>query len=141
VLDYVQRRRFLVQPARKDAAPALVGTFDVDLNEGPGELLLFPRSRGFARPQPHDDIFPARRLTGMQRNILHDAVALVEDRHDRDPLRHWCHSGLVGRWRSRVVRRTGGVTRLLSSTACGQGQREQQGRESGFHAYSGIHGS
>jgi hypothetical protein len=113
MLDDVQRRRFLVKPARKGALPFPVGPLDIDLDERAGEFFRLPRRSRFARPQPDDHILPARRLAGMQGDVLDDAVALVENAEDRDALRHRGNPGLVGatcrrggiagRWSGRIL--------------------------------------
>jgi hypothetical protein len=142
MLDDVERRRFLVQPAREDPAPALVRSLDVDLDEGAGELLFLPRSGRFARAKPHDHVLPARGLSGMQRDILHDAVALVEDAEDRDALRHRRDSALTGRSRGHFAPAgTRRVLLLAAASARGERERNQQRCCSRSHAYSGIHGS
>jgi hypothetical protein len=99
VLDRVERRRFLVEPAGENALPLPVGLLHVELDERAGELLVLPRRGRFARAQPHDRIFPAHRLTGMKRDVLDDAVALVEDPQNSDSLRHWRHAPLAVRRR------------------------------------------
>jgi hypothetical protein len=95
VLDDVERRRFLVKPAGKNPVPALVGLLHVDLDERTGQLLLLPRCSRLARAQPHDDVLPAHRLARVQRDILDDAVALVEDAEDGYALRHRSHAALA----------------------------------------------
>jgi hypothetical protein len=104
MLDDVERRRFLVEPAREDAGPALVRLLDIDLDEGAGQLFVFPRRGRLARPQAHDHVLPADRLAGMQRNRLNDAIALVEQAQNRDALRHRRDAALA-------VRRRGGLAR------------------------------
>jgi hypothetical protein len=48
MLDRVERRRFLVEPAGKDAAELALRIADVELQEGAGQLLDLPRRRRFA---------------------------------------------------------------------------------------------
>jgi hypothetical protein len=74
----------------------------------------------------------------MQRDVANDAIALVEDRQHRDPLRHRRDPGLA------CGRR--GLSRghlVLFGAAIAGGERERgEQRDDGFvHAYSGIHGS
>jgi hypothetical protein len=102
VLDGVERWRFLVDPAREDAAPFLVGALDVDLNEGAGQFLRLPRRRRLAGAQPHRDVLPSRRLAGVERNVADDPVALVQDGEDGDALRHRRHAGLAAARRDPV---------------------------------------
>jgi hypothetical protein len=142
VLDDVERRRFLVEPARKDPAPFLVRLLDVDLDERTGQLFFFPRRRRLARAQPNDHVLPAHRLAGMKRDRLHDAVALVEHAEHCDALRHRRHAALpvCGR-RSLLGRRQRRVSALLALAARSERKRSWQKCSDGAHAYSGIHGS
>jgi hypothetical protein len=126
MLDHVERRRFLVEPAGEHPAPALVGAFDVDLDERSGELLLLPGGGGFARSKAYDHVLPPRRLTRVQRDVLDDAVALVEDSEDRDPLQHRRHATLPGCRRRRLIRHAGRLVLLLSTApASGEAKRKQ----------------
>jgi hypothetical protein len=97
VLNDVERRRFLVQPARESALPALVRLLHVELDECAGQFFVFPRRRCLARAQPHDHVFPAHGLAWVKRDILDDAVALVENAKHRDALCHRRHSTLAMR--------------------------------------------
>jgi hypothetical protein len=142
VLDDIQRRGFLVQPAGEDAAPALVGLLHVDLDEGAGQLLLFPRRCRFAGAKPHDHVLPANRLARVKRDVLDDAVALVEDSQHGDALRHRRHSALtVGCRRDLLAGRKRRVRRLAALAARSERESQQQRCDAAFHAYSGIHGS
>jgi hypothetical protein len=142
MLDDVERRRFLVEPAREYPGPIAVRPLDVDLDEGAGQLLLLPRGAGLAGAKPHDHVLPARRLARMQRDVLDDAVALVEDSENRDALPHWSDARLVHARRGGVGggRRRG---RVLLAAPPARREREQEQNRCGdpFHAYSGIHGS
>jgi hypothetical protein len=142
VLDDVERRRFLVEPPGEDPVPALVGLLHVDLDERAGQLLLFPRRGRLARPQPYDDVLPAHRLAGVERDILDDAVALVEDAEHGDALRHRRHAALAVGGRGGLPRRRQGlVGRLAALPARGERKRSDQGYDGCLHAYSGIQGS
>jgi hypothetical protein len=144
VLDDVERRRFLVEPAREDAVPAAVGLLDVELDEGAGQLLLFPGRGGLAGAQSDDDVLPAHRLTGPESHILHDAVALVEDAQDGHALRHRSHAALPRRGCRNLSAGGGGdvLLRLLFAAPAGsERQRHQQRCSEPPHAYSGIQGS
>jgi hypothetical protein len=114
----------------------------IDLDEGAGELFIFPRSACFARAQANEDILPPHRLAGMQSDVLDDAVALVEDSEHRDALRHRRHPGLADAGRCRGVgdgHRA--ILRLIAPAARGDAQHKQQRNGEPGHAYSGIHGS
>jgi hypothetical protein len=141
VLDDVERRRFLVEPAREDAAPALVGALHVDLDEGAGQFLFLPRRGRLARLEAHDHVFPARRLAGTERDVLDDAVALVEDAEHGDALRHRRHALLAGAARPAVPR--GGRRFILFGAAVARRKRERDQQRCGnrAHFYSGIQGS
>jgi len=88
VLDNVQRRPFLVEPARKDPLPALVELRDIELHKGAGIMFLLPGRGLLAGAQADDHIADPRRLAGLERDIAGDAVALVEQAEHRDALRH-----------------------------------------------------
>jgi hypothetical protein len=79
----------------------------------------------------------------MKRDMLDDAVALVEDAEHRDPLRHRRHSAFAVSSRSHLLRRRKRRIRLLGSLPAGGGQRERNQQRCGtaFHYYSGIQGS
>ena len=122
--------------------PAPVALVHVDLDEGAGQLLLFPRRRRLARPQAHDHVLPADRLAGMQRHRLDDPVALVEDAKHRDPLRHGRDAALAIRRRGGLARRRQWSVLLLPALAArGERKRSQQECRPPAHAYSGIQGS
>jgi hypothetical protein len=145
MLDDVKRRRLLVEPSRKHPAEGAVGLLHVDLHERSGELFLFPRRRRLAGAQPHDDVLPADRLTGMENDVLDEAVALVEDADHRHPLRHRRDSGraLAQRRRALPDRRRRALVTLPRLAAGGERERRcdrQQGRAAQLHCYSGIHG-
>jgi hypothetical protein len=143
MLDHVERRRFLVKPAREHSLPALVRLVDVDLDEGAGQLLRLPRRGGLARAQAHDHVLPAHRLARPQRDILDDSVALVEDSENRHPLRHRGDAALaVGRHGH--IRSAGGrglVLLLRAAAARSERKSDQQRCGDPRHVYSGIHGS
>ena len=142
MLDDVERRRFLVQPARENPAPALVGLLHVDLDERSGELLLFPWRRRLARPKADDHVLPAHRLPGVKRDRLDDTVALVEHPEDRDALRHRRDSALaIGGGSGLLGRRQRRVFAFLALAARGERERGQQRCSERAHAYSGIQGS
>jgi len=153
VLDHVEARRVLEQPARKDAAPFRlrigVGALEyVDLDESPRLGRLFPWRGALASGQTDHDIADAAGFAGRHFQIAADVVALVEQAEHSHALFHRRADAAV-RYRRRT--RAG---ELLGNFGCfgfGLGrfagarreQRDQQqDRESAarFHA-SGVHAS
>jgi hypothetical protein len=142
MLDDVQRRRFLVEPAGEDPAPLLVGPLHVDLDEGAGQLFGLPRRGRLACAQPHDHVFPPHGLARAQRHVLNDAIALVEDAEHRDALGHRGHPALPGSRCRRIGRGRRRRILLLGAPAAGrEREHNQQRRGNPGHFYSGIHGS
>jgi hypothetical protein len=88
VLDGVERRRLLVEPAGKDPAELAVRAAHVELDEGAGQLLDLPGRGGLAGAQAHDHVADPHRLARPQRQIALEAVALVEQAEHGDPFRH-----------------------------------------------------
>jgi hypothetical protein len=76
----------------------------------------------------------------MERDILHDAVALVEDAENGDALRHRRHANLRAARPGRLPDRSRAVLRLLPTAAGRERQHNQQCSRS-LHYYSGIQGS
>jgi hypothetical protein len=79
----------------------------------------------------------------MKRNVLNDAVALIEDAEHRGTLSHRRHTALAIGCGGDL--RAGGSGRILlfpALAAGGERKGDQQQRSGGaVHAYSGIHGS
>jgi hypothetical protein len=88
VLDRVERRRLLVEPARESALKLALRRSDVELNEGPGELLRFPGRGRLAGAKADHRVADAHRLSGLELDVARNAVALVEQAEDRDSLSH-----------------------------------------------------
>jgi len=88
VLHDVERRALLVQPAREGPPPAVVELLHVELHEGAGQILIFPRRGALAGAQADDDVADARGLAGLERHVAGLAVALVEQAEHRDALSH-----------------------------------------------------
>jgi hypothetical protein len=149
VLDDVEPRRFLVEPARKDPPEGLGARIaDVDLDEGAGQLLHLPWRGRLAGAQPHDDVAGANRLARAQREFAHLAVALVEQPQHRDPLGH--RRG-AGRELGDGLRDIDGLDffRILFILLLGalrraggedERSRESRNRATRRHAQSGVHG-
>jgi hypothetical protein len=138
MLDDVERRRLLVQPARERPSPAFVRPLNVELDERAGEPLGLPRGGRLAGAKPDDRILHPDRLAGLHRQVTDDPVALVEQAQHRDPLGHRRDPlSRIGRrallLRLRAALLPGG---LLGFTR-GERQRGCQGR-SGAHAYFGV---
>jgi hypothetical protein len=142
VLDHVQRRRFLVQPSGKDALPGFIRPLHVNLDESASQFLRLPWRGRFACAQAYDHVFPANRLARMKRDVLNDAVALIEDAKDGDPLRHRRHARLIDAWRHSGIGndRLRGIL-LIAAAARREREDSQQRCGKSAHAYPGIQGS
>jgi hypothetical protein len=114
---------------------------DVNLDEGAGQLLFLPWRGGLAGAQPDDHVFPAHRLSWVQRYVLDDSVALVEDSKHRDALRHRRDPAFSIRRRSNLPPRGCGGILFGAPATRGQGERDQQRSRRRTHVYSGIQGS
>lgn len=104
----------------------LVGLQDIDLDECSSQLLFFPGRRRLAGAKAHDYVLPASRLARVKRDILDDAVSLVEDPEHCDAL---CH----GRYTALPVRRRGDlgsgcwpILLLVTLAARAEHQRDEQ---------------
>jgi hypothetical protein len=103
----------------------------IHLHEGAGQLLGLPRRRHFAAAQSHDHVPDPHRLARLQRQVLADAVALVEQAQHCGPLGHRRGPGrqLIGgrphRLGRRLLLRRGFLSRLVAAAA-GQHERQRQ---------------
>jgi len=88
MLDDVQRRRFLEQPARKDPPPLTIGTTDVRLHKCARKFLVFPGRCRLARTQADNDIAYLYRLAWPHRDVAPQAVTLVEQTEHRHTVLH-----------------------------------------------------
>jgi hypothetical protein len=77
----------------------------------------------------------------MERDVLDDAVALVEDAEDRDPLGHGRHAALPGRGRRDLLAALHRILLLIAAPAGGKREGHQDRSGKLHRAYSGIHGS
>jgi hypothetical protein len=150
VLDDVERRRFLVEPAREDALPAPLRASNAKLDEGAGQLLHLPGGGGLAGPQAHRRIADPHRLAGLQGEVAGNAVALVEEAQHGDALGHRRGAGGDRGHGLRNVdgprlagRLTPGSGIVLGiAVATGQsGESDQDGAEREPHARSGVQAS
>ena len=145
MLDDVERWAFLVQPTRKDPFPAPAGLFDIKLDERPGQALIVPRRGCVASAQANHGVAETDRLTGPQRDVADDAVALVEQSEHRNTLAHRGHprdsvdrlGGVHGHGIGAIDRLAGVVaTAIAARTKRDQGQQDKSTDQdySGFHA-------
>jgi len=144
MLDDVERRTFLVQPAREDPLPGSVGLGNVELDKCPREALIFPRRGGIASAQADDGIAHADRLAGFERDIADDAVALVEQPKHRDALAHRGHPRdrldrpwhIDGHGLGAIDGLVGAVRAAITARAK---RYERQQDEAARQGYSGFH--
>jgi hypothetical protein len=152
MLDDVERRRFLVQPAREDSVELALGIAHVDLDEGSGQLLRLPRRRRLAGAESNDHVPDPHRLARLQGQVAGDSVALVEQAEHRHALRHRRGAGgfdgdvLRDVDRARLARRLAVARRSAAALAAPGERREPRGRDQHrprrpAHPRSGLHAS
>jgi hypothetical protein len=140
VLDDVERRRFLVEPAREDPPVAPVVPPHVQLDERAGQLLALPRRRGLAGAKPNDGVFNPDRLARPHPQVAHDPVALVEQPDHGHALRHRRHPGLCA-GQDLLVGLLGRLLLLIAFVAPAAGKQRRQhqcGSNGPPHVYSGV---
>jgi hypothetical protein len=143
MLHDVQRRRLLVEPPAEHPPPATAsGLLHVELDKGTGQLVELPWRSRLAGAQAHDGILDADGLTRPERDVPGDAVALVEEPENRNPLVHRRRAGrkLLRRGLGlggRLGALAGGTA--LQPVACPKRQRGNQGQAECAHPYSGVH--
>ncbi len=135
MLDDVERRRFLVQPARKHPLKLPLGVAHVQLHEGARQLLGLPRGGRLASAQADDNVADAHRLPRLERELLRYAVALVEQAEHGHPLGHGRRPGRQCRHRLRNDDRIGlrlglfplgiGIGRRVAA-ACADGEAKDE---------------
>ena len=143
MLDHVERRRFLVDPAGEDPPPAFVRLLHVELKESTGQSLIFPWSGGFAGAKANDGIADPHGLAGPHREVADDSVALVEEADDCDTVRHGGNAGLLTRPGPGLLRTLGLLASLvrLAIASGREEKRESRARErKEAHVYSGVQG-
>jgi hypothetical protein len=151
VFDDVERGRFLVEPAGEDALDLPLGVADVELEEGAGQRLHFPRRGRLAGAKADDHVAGPYRLPRLQREFAGNAVALVEQADDRHPIGHRRGSGRergdglrhVDGLRLGFVLGIAGAPRAALFTSARR-EREQGGtgaRQRPPHAWSGVQAS
>jgi hypothetical protein len=140
MLDDVERRRFLVEPAREHASPDLVGLLDIELDESAGKRRALPRRGRLARTQADNHVADAQRLAGLHRQVADDAVALVEQADHRDPLGH---RGLADMLQHRALAGIDHRAALVGrgrAVAAREQHRGSGDRQAGAaHGYCGVH--
>jgi hypothetical protein len=140
----------LEQPAGKDASPVFRAVIEHDqLDEGTGFLRAFPLCGAFAGAQADHRATDADALSGFQRDIADEAVALVEQAEHCLALFHRRHPGIgivrAGRARLGQGPRFGRRgRRLCLPLAAGKQHRGGKHRagQRGFrpgHGASGVH--
>jgi hypothetical protein len=118
----------------------LVGLLHVDLDEGAGQLLFLPRRCRLASAKADDHVLPPRRLARVQRDVLDDPVALVEDAEHGHALRHRSDAALPGCRRGDLGAGRRDIP-LAAFPARSERERGEYRSGGAVHAYSGIHGS
>jgi hypothetical protein len=150
VLDDVERRSFLVEPAREDALPAALRVAHVELHEGAGQRLHFPGGGRLAGSEPDDRVARPHRLTRLERYLPRNSIALVEQPDHRDPLGHRSGAGGDGGHGLRNVHGPRLADRLAvalglrvgPAVASGKrGREDEYGAELTPHAWSGVQAS
>jgi hypothetical protein len=112
-----------------------LGIAHVELDEGARQLLYLPGRAGLAGAQADDDVADPHRLAGLERQIAGEAVALVEQAQNRDPLRHRSRARHLGGDGLRNVDRPGLGRGLIVSLPLGRalgpagGERGEAGEE------------
>ena len=121
----------------------IVAAFDLELDEGAGQLFALPRRGRLARQQPDHGIPYPDRLARSQRQVADDTVALVEKTDDRDPLGHRSHPRLgSGPGALLALLRLVLLLPGLVAAAAGRADRQRQHEDEGTgHVYLGIQGS
>ena len=150
MLDDVERRSLLVQPAREDPLPAALRVADVELDEGAGQLLNLPGGRRLAGAEPDDRVADPDRLARLQGQRAGDSVALVEQAEHGDTLRHRSGArgdrgdGLRNVDRARLAPRLAvavGIGAGAAAAGAEGGEKDEGGAEREPHARSGVHAS
>jgi hypothetical protein len=150
MLDDVERRGLLVEPAREDPLPPALRVADVELDESPGQRLHLPGRGRLAGAKPDDRVAHPNRLARLESDRPRNAVALVEKPEDGHalghrsrPRRHRGH-GLRDVDGARLADRLPIARGLLFGALATAGERDREddnGAEREPHAWSGVHAS
>lgn len=141
------------QPARECPLPFIGAVIEHDeLNESAGFLRPFPLRGAFAGTQADECAANADAFAGLQRDITHQPVALVEQADHRDAFRHRrraCVNVILAFGRLRARQRLVGLRRCglsaLGIATSGQrhdqrhSRRPKQGVTRGHTQASGVH--
>ena len=140
MLDHVQRRGLLVEPAREDPLPPAARLLHVQLHERPGQLVELPRRRRLAGAQANDGILDPQRLARAKGDVARNPVTLVEEAQHGDPLVHrggarGRHSGLLRDCRGALSRLWLIALRTVAARERNPGDKRQV---EAAHPYSGV---
>jgi hypothetical protein len=112
----------------------------VDLQEGARQLFPLPGRGRLAGAQADDHVLHPDCLSRLQRQVADDAIALVEQPDDGDPVGHRRHAGLVG---GRARHFDGHGIALgwgfIAPAAGGEGGNRRQDQRGPVHYWSGVH--
>jgi hypothetical protein len=138
MLDDVERRSFLVEPAGKYPLITSLRIAHVELDEGSGQPLIFPRRGGLTGAQPDDGVSDSRRLAGPQCHVAHQSVTLVQQAKHRHPFGHRRRSGRHPLDLLRHIDRLDGQLVGRARLPVAGGEQQQKGERRPAHAYSGF---
>jgi hypothetical protein len=123
--------------------PGRVRLLHVELDEGAGQLLTFPRRRRLAGAQANDRVLYLNRLADLELEVPDDSVALVEEAKDGDAILHRRDADRLAGTRSCLRKRYAVGLIVLFTTAAPRHQQQRKqctGRRLTFHAQSGVQG-
>ena len=121
--------------------PAFVRPLHVKLHEGARQIFIFPRGGRLAGAQAHNRIVHPKRLAGLQRQVAHDSVALVEEPEDGNAVGHGGDARLLARAGIGARQgRTIGLLRPIVAPATCKKQQRRAGYGKTSHAQSGCQG-
>jgi hypothetical protein len=148
MLDDVERRALLPQPARENPLELALRVAHVELDEGAGQPLLLPGRGRFTGEQANHHVADPDRLARAQGEVALLQVALVEQMEDGHALGH--RRGPGRNLGHTLVDRDDLGLALIARFALGRaagaagGERQRQGRgDEGRppHLYSGVQAS
>ena len=129
VLDDVERRRFLVEPAREHPAPAFVRPLHVELDERAGQLLILPTARS-SRTRAGARSRPSSGPTGPASARTSRTMPLRLLRRPRTATRWAIGVTPPAAWRRRCARRwSAPAFALPASSLCGRSRRRRSAKQ------------